>query len=81
MFNARVLKEEDDQELVSWWTWWRFPLLCRNYCLTMEPAELCFQKMVLISARDSYTIPIQKCAGLSLLCRIQTIANRIEKKL
>ncbi|QQU04264.1 hypothetical protein [Myroides odoratus] len=25
MFNARVLKEEDYLELVSWWTWWRFP--------------------------------------------------------
>ncbi|MGQ8868401.1 hypothetical protein [Myroides sp. TSA_177.3] len=25
MFNARVLKKEDDLELVSWWTWWRFP--------------------------------------------------------
>ncbi|QQU04260.1 hypothetical protein [Myroides odoratus] len=24
MFNARVLKEEDYLELVSWWTWWRF---------------------------------------------------------
>lgn len=25
MFNARVLKEEDYQELASWWKWWKFP--------------------------------------------------------
>lgn len=24
MFSARILKEEDYKELVSWWRWWRF---------------------------------------------------------
>lgn len=25
MFSARVLKEEDYTELISWWKFWRFP--------------------------------------------------------
>lgn len=66
MFNARIIKEEDYQELLTWWKWHRFP----------APAiEMLPNSGVMISKKE-----INICAGYiyftnSSICWVEFIVS------